>query len=289
MKTSLTQGATLAQASRKNPLLRRNVDFGPPLRLSPWRKIAIGTWRTAGDPSVYSSLLLDAGPALAYLERLRSETGERVTLTHVVGSLMAQVLHKHPDINCVLRWGRLYPRESVDVFFQVATDDAGQDLSGTLVRFAEKKSPVDLAREMRERVEAIRKKGDPQYRQMKGLFGKMPGFLAAWVLKAAETLMYTFNLWSPLIGSPRDSFGSLMITNIGSLGLEEAYAPLVPYSRVPLLIALGAVKDTPVVRDGQVVIRPMIRLCVTFDHRLIDGVHAAKMARTLTSLFEALR
>ena len=32
-----------------------------------------------------------------------------------------------------------------------------------------------------------------------------------------------------------------MITNIGSIGLDQAYVPLVPYSRVPILIALGAV------------------------------------------------
>ena len=40
-----------------------------------------------------------------------------------------------------------------------------------------------------------------------------------------------------------------MVTNVGVLGLEEAHVPLVPYSRVPLLLALGAIRETLVARD----------------------------------------
>ena len=40
--------------------ISRNIDLGPALRTSSWRKIAIGTWKTAGDPSVYGILDLNA-------------------------------------------------------------------------------------------------------------------------------------------------------------------------------------------------------------------------------------
>ena len=39
------------------------------------------------------------------------------------------------------------------------------------------------------------------------------------------------------------------------------------------------------VKNGQVVVGKRIKLCVTFDHRLIDGVHAAKMAKTVEGFF----
>ena len=41
-----------------------------------------------------------------------------------------------------------------------------------------------------------------------------------------------------------------MITNIGSLGLDTAYAPLVPFSRVPLLFAIGEAKQHVFVENG---------------------------------------
>lgn len=77
-----------------------------------------------------------------------------------------------------------------------------------------------------------------------------------------------------------------MITNIGSLGLEMAYVPLVPYSRVPILLATGAVSETPVVEEGEVVIRKVMKVSATFDHRFIDGFHAASMSRILKRWME---
>jgi len=99
-------------------------------------------------------------------------------------------------------------------------------------------------------------------------------------------LQGTLNLNLSILGVPSDAFGSVMITNIGSLGLDEAYPPLVPYSRVPMVLAMGAVTDTPVVEDGKVVPGKVMRLCASFDHRILDGAHAAKMVRVLREWIE---
>lgn len=266
--------------------LRRNIALGPALKLSPWRKIAIGTWMQPGDPSVYGTLELDVTAALAYLEAERQKTQEKLTLTHFVGRAVAEVLHRHPDINCILRWGRLYPRKSVDVFFQVANDDAGKDLSGLTIRDAQHKSLGTIAAEMREKVEAIRTKGDPAFKKMKGMMALVPGAFVHRLLNLSGFILYSLNLWTPLLGVPRDSFGSVMVTNIGSLGLDIAHAPLVPYSRVPLLIAVGSIKQVPVVRDGKIVVATVCALGITLDHRLIDGKQGSHMQRTLKRIFE---
>ncbi|RME23933.1 MAG: hypothetical protein D6798_12460, partial [Deltaproteobacteria bacterium] len=79
--------------------------------------------------------------------------------------------------------------------------------------------------------------------------------------------------------------GSVMITNIGSLGLQEAYVPLVPYSHVPLLLAVGEVRQVPVVEDGEVRVGQVLPIFATFDHRILDGSHAAFMVRTIKRWF----
>jgi pyruvate dehydrogenase E2 component (dihydrolipoamide acetyltransferase) len=268
-----------------SPLIRRNVELEKPLRISSWRKVAIGTWKTAGDPSVYASLDIPVKPALAYMEKIKQTTGKRVTMTHFVGKAMAMTLERHPDINCILRFGRLYPRKSIDIFFQVASDSGGKDLSGTTIRETNRKSITEIADEMQNRIHSIRVQGDPEFKRMKRSMGLVPGFLIRHLIDLVGFIMYGLNLWSPLLGSPKDPFGSIMITNIGSLGLDSAYAPIVPYSRVPLLMSLGSVKDSPVAIDGQVQIAPMMRVCVTFDHRLIDGMHGSHMAKTFLKIF----
>ncbi|MEK7692189.1 MAG: 2-oxo acid dehydrogenase subunit E2 [Bdellovibrionota bacterium] len=275
-----------ATPKSKNPrFLGPNVILKPPLRLSPWRKIAMGTWRDAKDPSVYGILELDSEKALQFIDKLKRETGARITLTHLVGKIMAETLARHPEINCVLRWGKLYPRQNVDVFFQVATDAEGEDLSGMTVRNADRKSLAQIATEMNERVQAIKQKKDRTFDQTKTMMGLLPGFLAGLMIDFISLITYSLNLWSPAMGSPRDPFGSMMVTNIGSLGLDTAFAPLVPYSKVPVLIAVGESKLRPWVVDGQLAVRPILRLCATFDHRLIDGVHASHMSRTVQKIF----
>ena len=138
---------------------------------------------------------------------------------------------------------------------------------------------------MQNKVQKIRTENDPAYRKMKTMMGLLPGFLTKLMINFSSFLMYTLNIWSPLLGVPRDSFGSVMVTNIGTIGLDVAFAPLVPYSKVPVLIAVSSVYDAATVVDGKIEIRPKIKLCATFDHRLIDGIHASNMAHTLKAIF----
>jgi pyruvate/2-oxoglutarate dehydrogenase complex dihydrolipoamide acyltransferase (E2) component len=267
------------------PLLARNVRYSGTLRLSSWRKIAIGTWRTPSEASVYGTLELDVARALAYLEKERARTGLKLTFTHLAGKAVAATLARHPQLNSVLRFGRLYQRRDVDVFFQVASDAGGKDLSGLTIRNADRKSIAQIATEMQQNAVMIREKGDPAFRQVKRTMGAFPGFLARTLLNLTGFILYTLNVWTPILGAPRDAFGSVMVTSIGSLGLDMGLAPLVPYSRVPVVIAVGAVRETPVVRDGKIVVGQVARLCATFDHRVIDGVHASQMVRTLQAIF----
>lgn len=256
--------------------------------LSPFRKIALGTWETTYDPSVYGALTLRMERAEAYVERLRRATGLRVTLTHMMAKATAAALEAMPDANAILRLGHIYLRERIGVFFQVVMEDpqTGQiDLSGATVYDPEKKSLGDIARELDERAKSVRG-GKDRKESARGMFRRAPGVAVGPLLKGISFLSHTLNVDLERVGVPNDPFGSVMITNIGSLGLEEAYAPLVPYSRVPILVAMGAVRDAAVVEDGRVVPGRVMKVCVTFDHRILDGAHAAVMARTVRAWME---
>lgn len=270
-------------------LISRNIQLGKALRISSWRKIAIGTWPMIGDPSVYGIVEINAAPALEYIARLREKTGARITLTHFVGRAFAEVFKRHPEINCVLRWGRLYPRKSVDVFFMVATDKTGEDLSGTVIRSADQKPVEQIAREMENTLPMIREQGDPAYAGFKGLARILPGFVIGPISRILQKILYPLNIWSPALGFPRDAFGSVMITNIGALGLDMAFGALVPYTRAPMVVAVAAVQDAPGVKneDNQrkLTVIQQLRLGITIDHRVIDGMQASHMARTLKGVF----
>ena len=78
--------------------------------------------------------------------------------------------------------------------------------------------------------------------------------------------------------------GTFSLSNFGSYG-GDFETPLLnpPQSAI---LGIGAITDEVVVRDGQIVIRPMMMLSMTFDHRLIDGAMAGGFRNALRAHLE---
>jgi hypothetical protein len=267
-----------------------NLSLRRKRNLSPWRRLALGTWGSTSDASVYGGITVRVEEALRYLEAFRAATGIRLTMTHLVAKAAAAALETVPDANAILRWGQLYLRDEIAIAFQVAMRDerTGQvDLSAAVVRRPEQKSLAEIARELDAKFQKARRDEDSELARSRSVFRRIPAPLMGAALKAVSFASYTLNLDLRRLGVPRDAFGSMMITNIGALGLPEAYPPLVPYSRVPLLVTVGSVEDSPVVEDGQVVAGKIMRITASFDHRVLDGAHVATMVRTLKAWLEA--
>ena len=78
--------------------------------------------------------------------------------------------------------------------------------------------------------------------------------------------------------------GSFTISNLGMFGIEQFTAIInQPESAI---LAVGAVRDEPVVRDGAVVPGKGCSLTLSSDHRVIDGAAAARFLADLKSLLE---
>jgi pyruvate dehydrogenase E2 component (dihydrolipoamide acetyltransferase) len=77
--------------------------------------------------------------------------------------------------------------------------------------------------------------------------------------------------------------GSFTITNLGGIG-GTAFSPIVNYPEVAIL-GISRAATQPVFRDGQFVPRLMMPLCLTYDHRIIDGADGARFTTRLVQLF----
>ena len=78
--------------------------------------------------------------------------------------------------------------------------------------------------------------------------------------------------------------GTFTISNLGMYGVEQFIAVLNPPQAA--ILAVGAIEDRPVARDGAVVARPMMTMTLTCDHRTIDGATAADFLRTVKEFLE---
>jgi pyruvate dehydrogenase E2 component (dihydrolipoamide acetyltransferase) len=74
------------------------------------------------------------------------------------------------------------------------------------------------------------------------------------------------------------------VSNLGMFGIEQ-FTAILNRPEVAIL-SVGTIKETPVVVNGQVVVRPIMRATINVDHRAIDGAVAAKFIAALKEILE---
>jgi pyruvate dehydrogenase E2 component (dihydrolipoamide acetyltransferase) len=78
--------------------------------------------------------------------------------------------------------------------------------------------------------------------------------------------------------------GTFTISNLGMFGVERFVAVLNPPQAA--ILAVGAIEDRAVVRDGELAARPVMEMTLTCDHRSVDGATASDFLRTVKQFLE---
>lgn len=81
------------------------------------------------------------------------------------------------------------------------------------------------------------------------------------------------------------SGGTFTITNLGAYGID-VFNPIITPGQSAIL-GVCRIAEKPVVVNGQVVVRSMMNLCLSFDHRIMDGAPAAQFLKRVKELLEA--
>lgn len=74
------------------------------------------------------------------------------------------------------------------------------------------------------------------------------------------------------------------VSNLGMFGIHEFTAIINPPEAG--ILAVGGIEQTPVAVDGEVVVRPRMRITMSCDHRVIDGAQGSRFLQTLKGMLE---
>ncbi len=78
--------------------------------------------------------------------------------------------------------------------------------------------------------------------------------------------------------------GVFTITNVGVIG-STYFTPIINYPE-SCILGTGRIEDKPVVKGGKIVIRKIMPISFTYDHRILDGAEAARFLNDLRALLE---
>jgi pyruvate dehydrogenase E2 component (dihydrolipoamide acetyltransferase) len=180
------------------------------------------------------------------------ETGIHFTYTDLFVKVVAEALKRHPLLNSSIIGDEITIWENINVGVALAFEmrEGGNSLIVPVVHDADKKSLSEIHHVLSDLTERGRK----QRLLLKHL-----------------------------------ADGTFTLTNVGVFGggkiRRTIGTPIINQPEVAILDTMS-ILDTPVARDGQVVIRPMMNYSLTFDHRVVMGQDANEFLATLQQLME---
>ncbi len=113
---------------------------------------------------------------------------------------------------------------------------------------------------------------------MTSLFAGLAASCAAEVTRLAQAARAVRATREELTGS------TLTLTSLGALG-GIVSTPIINHPEVAI-VGINRVVERPMIRGGAVVARQMMNLSSSFDHRVVDGLHAAEFIQLLRGYLE---
>ncbi|MEL6834143.1 MAG: 2-oxo acid dehydrogenase subunit E2 [Bacteroidota bacterium] len=239
---------------------------------SAWRKTAATIYHKPTDSKIIGSVEFDITDLMAYIKERRS-TGLRVTPTHIFALATARaVREKIPEMNTFIRRGRVASHPTIDAMISVLLP--GGEMGSVRLRKADEFTLTEVVPQLQAQVKEARKTAD-ESKKIKERLGAIPWPFRSWLYR----LFYLLNIkWGiNLPGLHTHQFGSFVISNIGSLGLEIGYPALFPVANVPFVLILGGIKEMPWVVDGDIVPRTIMKVSIAMDHRVLDASHGGQL------------
>jgi pyruvate/2-oxoglutarate dehydrogenase complex dihydrolipoamide acyltransferase (E2) component len=246
---------------------------------SAWRKVASSIYRRPVDSKIFGSVEIDITDLELFIAEKR-KNGIKATLTHVFILAAARALKQDvPELNTYVRRGNVVHRDHIDVMVSILLRDS--KMGSVMIKDADTLTLEELIKVMKDEVNQSRKGDENKTMQMKDKLARIPWPLRGWVYRIIKTVTMDWGFAFPSLGLSANSFGSFVVSNIGSLGLDMGYPALFPSSNVSFVLILGGVNRKPAVVDEQIVPRTILSLGAALDHRVVDASHGGLLFRYL--------
>jgi pyruvate/2-oxoglutarate dehydrogenase complex dihydrolipoamide acyltransferase (E2) component len=225
----------------------------------------------------FAPVFLDAEIDATAITREREQAkqlGIRRSVVSFIVHAAAGVLSRHPQANAAIE-GRVRPKIArFDTISAKVTLDKVVDgqrvVLATVIQRLEQSGLADIQEHL-DRAAAADPATAPEF----------AGIRALWALPWRQALEQFRTSARSLELRPAIA-GTFSVTSLGHRPVDGFYS----VGGTTITLGVGQIADRPVVRDGKVVVAPVLRLSLAFDHRVIDGAEAADVLAEIKQALE---
>jgi pyruvate/2-oxoglutarate dehydrogenase complex dihydrolipoamide acyltransferase (E2) component len=189
-----------------------------------------------------------------------------------------------PELNTYIKRGNVVLRDHIDVMVSVLLRDS--KMGSVIIKDADTLTLAELVNVMADEVKKARQGHENKTMKMKDNLAKIPWPIRGWVINLLKTITFDWGFSFPALGLSANSFGSFVVSNIGSIGLDMGYPALFPSSNVSFVLILGGVNRKPAVVGEQVLPRTILSLGAALDHRVVDASHGGRLFKYLKNVVQ---
>lgn len=237
------------------------------------RIVADAGWLGAGRPTLHALAEADVSEVRRQIRDHRERTGERLSFSAYVTRVLGRVVVEDPGVQAYRSWrGDVVVFDDVDVLMMVEVERDGVPFPQPhIARGVNRRSWLQLNTEIRGVQAAPDAHGGAK---SLATLARIP-----WPIRRAGQLLM---LRSPHL--MKRYAGTVGLTSLGMPGIGTSWGIGLPIHS--LAVVLGGIAEKPVAVDGEVVIREMLSLTVSFNHDIVDGAPAARFLQRFIAAIE---
>lgn len=249
-----------------------------------WRKVASTIYRKPLDSKLFGTVEVDITELEKFINEKR-KAGIKITLTHVITLIFGRgIRYEVPELNTYVKRGKIVQHETVDAMVSVLM--ANGDMGSVKVENTDKITLEEIAKVLNNRIVDSRQGIENNTMKKKNMVAKIPWPFRSIFFCIYKKLTIDWGITIPFTGLKAVNFGSYVVSNIGSLGLDQGFGALMPSANMAFALILGGNEKKPVVVNNKIEIRRILNLSITIDHRVADGSHGGKLFRYVKYLIK---
>lgn len=254
--------------------------------LDPFYKIIPYIMRTRTDAQNFFDEKIEISNTEEYIRRKRKEVDEPITFLHIIIAAIVRTISQKPGLNRFIAGQKIYARNEILISLALKKELNTESPETTIkMKFEPTDTLMDVARKVNAAISENKdmdNKNDAE--KLSKLIMSVPGFMVKFLVWLLKSLDY-IGLMPKIINEVSPFHTSVFVSNLGSVGIQPVYHHLYEFGTTSIFIVFGMKSKEKVLNsDNEVVEKKYVRLCVTTDERIADGLYFAsafKMYRNL--------
>jgi len=255
-------------------------------KLDPYNAMSPFIMKEKSDASNYFSEIIEVSEIERFLRKKRQAGYPGMGMLHIFIATFIRTAAQYPAINRFCSGQRIYARENVEFLMTIKKQlrtDAGETTIKT--SFDRADTVNEVYQKINAEINKVRNDGAPTSTDnLAAALMKLPRVLLRFTVAFIELLDY-FGKVPKFMIDASPFHGSVIITDMGSIGLPAIYHHLYNFGNLPIFIAIGAKKKVHELNAaGEVVSKKYIEFKLVVDERICDGFYFSQAFKIFKNL-----